>query len=294
MKYATATAFRTALEQRLLNRSRESGISLVRLRKSVVFDRLLARLVVVAPDRWVLKGALALDYRLGPGTRTTMDVDLGRSDDERTATEDFIKAQAADLDDFFVFAVERTTRLDELQEGVAVRYHLDAELGGRTFEAIIVDVAFTDSIADPETLRGPEILSFAGIDPVEVPAIRLTQHIAEKFHAYSKVYGAQGVQSTRVKDLVDLVLIATSAAVDAAELRAALSRTFKSRGGRQLPAEVPPPPNAWRVPHAKTAGEIGLPTDLGAAHGVAAAFLDPVLTGRVTAGAWEPASQSWR
>ena len=48
MRYASAAAFRTALEQRLLNQSRETGTSLVRLRKTVVFDRLLARLMEVA------------------------------------------------------------------------------------------------------------------------------------------------------------------------------------------------------------------------------------------------------
>lgn len=42
MKYKTAGAFRTALEQRLLDRSRKSDTSLVRLRKAVVFDRLRA------------------------------------------------------------------------------------------------------------------------------------------------------------------------------------------------------------------------------------------------------------
>ena len=90
MNYATAAAFRTALERRLLDRSSETGVALVRLRKAVVFDRLLARLVAVAGDRWILKGALALDYRLGPGTRTTKDVDLGRSDDQEGATADLL------------------------------------------------------------------------------------------------------------------------------------------------------------------------------------------------------------
>jgi len=42
MKYKSGAAFRQALEQRLLNRSRATGTSLVRLRKAVVFDRLLA------------------------------------------------------------------------------------------------------------------------------------------------------------------------------------------------------------------------------------------------------------
>jgi len=46
VRYETAAAFRQALEQRLLTRSKETGSSLVRLRKTVVFDRLLARLAV--------------------------------------------------------------------------------------------------------------------------------------------------------------------------------------------------------------------------------------------------------
>lgn len=51
MRYATANAFRTALETRLPARARESGVSVVRLRKTVVFDRLIARLLIVAPRR---------------------------------------------------------------------------------------------------------------------------------------------------------------------------------------------------------------------------------------------------
>ena len=101
MKYQTAAGFRTALERRLLEPSRDSGTSLVRLRKAVVFDRLLARLLRVAPGRWVLKGALALDFRMGERTRTTKDMDLVRKDDEESATTDLIACQAIDLDDFF-------------------------------------------------------------------------------------------------------------------------------------------------------------------------------------------------
>ena len=51
-------------------------MSLARLRKEVAFDRLLARLLVVAPGRWVLKGGLALDFRFGERARTTRDIDL--------------------------------------------------------------------------------------------------------------------------------------------------------------------------------------------------------------------------
>ncbi len=55
MRYATATAFRIALETRLKTQARDAGLPFVRLRKAVVFDRLL----IAAPQRWVLKGGLA-------------------------------------------------------------------------------------------------------------------------------------------------------------------------------------------------------------------------------------------
>lgn len=284
-----------ALEQRLLNRSRENGTSLVRLRKAVVFDRLLARLVVAAPDRWMLKGALALDYRLGPGTRTTKDIDLGRMDDENTTTADFVRAQATDLGDYFVFAIERTDRLDQLEEGAAVRYHVECQLAGRPFEAVTVDVAFGDSGAEgADRLRGPDLLVFAGIDQVEVPAIPLVQHVAEKVHAYSRVYGAAGRPSTRVKDLVDLVLIAHSASIDATALQIALKRTFAGRGVGELPAQLPQPPAGWRVPYRRMAIEVGLAGDIEAGHATAAEFLDPLLSDQVRAGTWEPSTRSWR
>ena len=80
MKYATAEPFRTALEDRLRQQAWAAGLPLVRLRKDVAFERLLARLLVAAPDRWVLKGGLALDYRLGDRARTTKDIDLGRQE----------------------------------------------------------------------------------------------------------------------------------------------------------------------------------------------------------------------
>lgn len=161
MKYTNAAAFRTALEARLLARSKETGLSLVRLRKAVVFDRLLAGLMMVAPGRWLLKGALALDYRLGDRTRTTKDVDLGRQDDEQAATADFLAAQIADRGDYFVFAIERMARLDELQEGAAVRYHASCELAGRRFDDVTVDVALGDRpIRQPELVRGPRSAHF--------------------------------------------------------------------------------------------------------------------------------------
>ncbi len=207
MRYKSGAAFRQALEQRLLPRSRETGTSLVRLRKAVVFDRLLARLVVAAPQRWVLKGALALDFRLGERTRTTKDMDLIRNDSEEAATSDLMSAQAVQLDDFFNFDIEKVGPLGEDLEGAAIRYRVRAELGGRRFEDVIVDIAFSDPLKwEPEKIAGTDLLEFAGMEPIEVPVLPLEQHIAEKVHAYTRTY-QRGRASSRAKDLVDIVLV---------------------------------------------------------------------------------------
>lgn len=65
MKYASPVAFRAALEERLKRRAKGDGAKLTRMRKRIAFDRLLVRLEAVAPGRWLLKGAYALDLRLG-------------------------------------------------------------------------------------------------------------------------------------------------------------------------------------------------------------------------------------
>lgn len=291
MKYATSVAFRTALEQRLLNRSRGTGESLVRLRKTVVFERLLARLVEVAPHRWVLKGALALDFRLGARARTTKDMDLARADDEDAATADFLAAQSVDAGDHFVFVIEKARRLGPRAEG-AVRYHVRAELAGRPFEETVVDVGFSDPFPESvDRLRGPGLLSFADIESVEVPALPLEEHVAEKVHAYTRTYG-DTAGSTRVKDLVDLVLIHSFATLDAARLRAGLHKTFESRRRQPLPERLPPPPADWAPAYRRLAAEVGIDPELRTGHASTAAFIDPILAGR-NRGRWSPDRSAW-
>jgi hypothetical protein len=278
----------------LLTISREGGSSLSRLRKEVAFDRLLARLLVVAPSRWVLKGGLALDYRFGDRARTTRDMDLAMAGGEEGATNALLDAQATDLGDFFVFSVERTAKLDELQEGAAVRYRVRAELAGRLFEEFVVDVGFDPPPrAGVEVLRGPDLLGFAEIPPVEAPALALELQIAEKLDAYTRGYGQAGVRSTRVKDLVDLVLIATSGAIDARKLRTAIERTFEARGRHGIPDRLPPPPGDWGVPFRRMAEEVGADGDLGRGHDVASQLLNPVLDGSAAAGTWDSSAERW-
>jgi predicted nucleotidyltransferase component of viral defense system len=290
MRYESAARFRQALEQRLGDRTKAAGASLVRLRKTVVFDQLLARLAVAAPGRWVLKGGLALDFRLKDRSRTTKDMDLVRHDDEEAAVADLIEATSSDLGDFFAFSVEGRARLGEDEAG-AVRCRVRAELAGRLFENVVVDIGFSDPLGwAPERVRGSDLLAFAGIEPVEVPVVSLEQQVAEKVHAFTRSYSGQ--PSSRARDLIDLVLIKKNATLDGARLHAALCGTFEGRGQHPLPGTFPPPPAKWSVAYRKLAKEVGLDTELAAGHREAAALLDPILGGMVSR-RWDAAEGRW-
>jgi predicted nucleotidyltransferase component of viral defense system len=293
MRYATAAAFRQALDDRLKAEAQTTGLGLVRLRKRVAFELFLRRLVAAAPDRWVLKGALVLDFRLHVATRPTRDLDLARQDDQESAIEDLASAQELAMDDFFTFRAVRTEDIEEEDEFSAMRFHVTAELAGKTFERFILDIAFSDPLpTNPDKIETTGFLSFAGIEPLSVPVVPIHQHIAEKVHAYTRRYGTEGRSSTRPKDLVDLRLIESAEAVEARRLRVALQRTFETRDTHPLPAALPPPPTTWSEPYARLARQVGIDEDLSAAYTRVAAFLDPVLAGR-TEGRWDPRAASW-
>lgn len=54
--YASATAFRVALEDRLKRMAQEEKMDLQRVRRQAAFDRLLCRLFSKPDAPWLLKG----------------------------------------------------------------------------------------------------------------------------------------------------------------------------------------------------------------------------------------------
>src|SRR5207244_6946367 len=100
-----------ALEQRLLARSEATGVSLDRLRRRVLFERIIARLVASEPGQWVVKGGMAIEVRLSDEARLTKDLDLGLSDDVASGEElrdGLIEALSGDFDDSgYVLTVRR-------------------------------------------------------------------------------------------------------------------------------------------------------------------------------------------
>lgn len=291
MRYGTAPAFRRALEDRLKVRAGGDGARIARDRKRVVFDRFLARLVDVAPGEWVLKGGFALDLRLEDRARSTKDIDLAWQTDEDELLDTLIDVATHDLGDFFTFTVERTEEPPE-RFGGAHRFRVAASLAGRPFETFVLDVGDAHEPVGVEVLTTPDLLGFAGIEPVAVPAIPIAVQVAEKLHAYTRVYEG-GRVSSRAKDIVDLALIAQLFALDADQLRLPTEHVFAARATHEPPLAVPAPPVQWRVPFGQLAQAVGLDRNIDVGHRTVAAMLDPILDHQIQTGTWSPDAQQW-
>jgi len=293
VKYADASAFRMALEQRLKDAAGDDGARLARDRKRIAFDRLLARLAATGPEQWLLKGGFALELRLRDRARATKDVDLEWQADGEELLDALIDAAEHDAGDYFTFQVERTGPPPE-RLGGSQRFRVSAVLAGRPFEQhFLLDIApREDTDRDTVRLTAPNLLAFADIEPVTIAAIPLERHLAEKLHAYTRTFDHRR-ENTRVKDLVDLALIAELEQLDATTLREAIDHAFLSRAAHTVPDRLPTPPAAWAVPYRDLAQATGIPTDLAAGHAAAAALLNPILTAHITEGTWDPNERRW-
>lgn len=288
MKYSNPAALRQALEERLRTQAIQTGMPLIRLRKMVAFERLLARLVRGDDETWILKGGFALELRLGVRARTTNDLDLLATMPltRERMHQAIIEAALKNLQDGFQFEVRQAVNINP------ARYAVQALLDGRTFETFHLDVGTGDPIVGPlEYITTPNLLAFADIPPVRVPCYPLTQQLAEKVHAYTLTY--KSGETTRVKDWVDILLIAQIGKLSAKRLSDSLDATFEARQTHALPDKFPKPPSSWTRTFKKLADEVQLGYDsITDASEAVSQFLNPILTGQAR-GHWNPTSWQW-
>lgn len=295
MKYKTSAAFRQALEVRLREQSLLTGSPLARLRKMVAFDRFLARLSEQDAESWVVKGGYALQLRLGDVARTTRDIDAAPPSGltEEKLRGCLRKAASKNLEDWFEFEISAPTAVATGAPGKGLRFPVRCLLDGRVFETFHLDVGQGDPLSDkPERLEGSAFLDFADIPRTAILCYPLTTQIAEKLHAYTRAYGRR--ESSRIRDLVDILLIASFGRLKGPNLAKALETTFSARGTHSLPSEFPRHPAGWSGPYKRLARELNLswPT-VEEAWQAAAEFLNPLLRG-MTEGTWNPESWSWQ
>jgi hypothetical protein len=293
MKYPDARSLRASLETRLKKESLETGVSLDRLRKECAHQRLLARLAAVSPaGTWALKGGLALITRLGSAARATKDADTSFRVEAAQAEELIASACEHQLGDFFAFELGAPSPLRAEGEQGGLRFAVEARLDGRLFERLQLDVNVflpDPRPIEPITLRNH--LAFAGIEAPIVPVVKIEQHLAEKLHAYSRSYNDH--QSSRVKDLFDMLVIAERLPLPSSEvLVAAAKETFGLRE-TVWPPPLQPPPVGWKAPWAAFHAEHGLRwTTLEDAFAALEMFWRPILES-VPRASWSPSAWRW-
>lgn len=243
----------------------------------------------------ILKGGLALELRIDHA-RATNDVDLrftGPSDDLMHRLQ---VAGQMTLDDFLYFELSPDQDHPKIQsDGMryeGLRFRAKCALADKVYGVPFgLDVAFADPIfGEPDELVGSDMLGFAGVDPVRLRVYPVETHIAEKLHAYTL---PRARPNSRVKDLPDLALLATTGLLHAERVHAAIQQTFDFRGTHPPPDSLPAPPGAWAPPYARMAAENDLPwPTLPAVTTAARDFLEPVLSGLREA-KWSSTHWAW-
>jgi hypothetical protein len=284
-RYATAAAFRRALEDRLRDIAGKESVDLQRLRRQVVFDRLLTRLFQVGQPLalpWVLKGGYAMELRIKVA-RTTKDIDLTmrrvassdeKKDDKKNLAvlEKLQEAAASSSGDFFVYTIgEPIADLDAAPYGGA-RFPVEARLDGRVFVGFHLDVGIGDAVMEPLEV---DWLGFAGIASPSLYMIPREQQFAEKLHAYT--LPRRGAANTRVRDLVDMVLLIQSGTLTNDKVAEAIRVTFERRKTHASPNSLPLPPAQWQKPYEALARECGISGQVEDAFAVLRIFLKPIL-----------------
>lgn len=284
MKYESARAFRQALEERI--RHNYTGSQIPRIRKMIAFERLMARL----GPRWVLKGGYAIQIRTDKA-RTTQDVDLFVAD---TSYDDIEKVLRQDLnqnlDDYFEFIIAEPAIIGAGEQ--SLRFQVTSRLAGRVFERFHVDVGYTDPLIDPiDLLTPPNFLDFAKVDVSTIPCYSIYQHIAEKVHAIAR---PRTSESSRVKDLVDLVLLAgLDTHIEADLLEEAVALVFNNHAD-QIPGSFDNFPSSWQLRYNRLANELQLPyLEFEDAIRAASEFISPVLSHQVAGQNWDPKNWQW-
>ncbi|MHB1163888.1 MAG: nucleotidyl transferase AbiEii/AbiGii toxin family protein [Candidatus Nanopelagicales bacterium] len=276
----------------------DSSVSVSERIRQAYFDRLLCRVFSDGEvSDWVLKGGTGMLARV-PNARATMDIDLylhGHPLDEALA--DLRRLARVDLGDHFRFEYlrhEQSIAGDQQPYAEGFRVTFQAYLGVKQLQSVRVDL-----VTGPGCLEATEIVEPAN----RVNLSRLVTHpyrlypvanqVADKVCATVATYSTG--PSSRERDLVDLVVLATTQTVEAQQLRTAIQAEARRRGLGTVTALTLPP--AWGSGYEREARNIPACAQHPAiddARQLMAAFIDIVLQDDHAQRQWDSATTTWR
>ncbi len=219
-----------SIRARLTNIAKETKRDFDALLLQYFQERFLYRLSI-SPFRsaFVLKGALLFLIYGMPFLRPTKDVDfLVRSKSKDLASirgtiQDISRIDVTDGVTFFPESVSLASVMEDADyEGIRVKLKGSLDKAIKTLQ---IDIAFGDVlVAGPVEMEFPVLL-----DDQPVPRLRVYSKestIAEKFESLVKL----NILTSRMKDIYDILFLASHQAFDEHLLHKAISKTFNRRG----------------------------------------------------------------
>jgi hypothetical protein len=297
-RYTSATAVEAAIRDaaRTASAADPSTSTQDRIRQEH-FRRFLSRVFSEGDESdWILKGGTGVLARVASARRTT-DIDLFRANNTIDgALADLIRLARTDLGDFFRFVyTKHQTALGGNQQTYTEGYGVDFDvyIGTDKKESLHVDLVVGAIITDDITIAAPaNRLDLPKLPSHNYRLYPLVDQLADKVCATMASYG--GLPSSREKDLVDLVVIATTQSVRADALKLAIDREAAARSLNPFTELFVP--STWGASYRKAAKDVPycsefLTVDLAVT--LMRSFVDPVLRGEVTGLTWSPDSHSW-
>jgi hypothetical protein len=261
------------LERLLGDYSKAHGIAPDRMRRWISTMTLIGALDRVRAEReprFLVKGGVSMELRLGLGARSTQDLDVvfrGRTAELLDALEKAFEQP------YSGFEFRRKGEPQEIRDTGSKRLELAVSFQQRGWQTLTVEIGRPE--ADESDLV-PSAISLADFkldSPAVVTCLSLRYQIAQKIHAVTE-QPADGRPNLRHWDLIDLILLRAIAEGDLWRIREACLQTFEVRGTHDWPPTLKVP-DAWSEPYRLDVSEIGgdLPEDAQAAAAEVADFI---------------------
>ena len=204
-----------AIEMAVKEAAKKSPLDTNRSIAGFYFHRLLCRIFSDPDSPFVLKGGQSVLART-VDERATRDIDLlARETSVGAAVADLRRLAGIGLDDSISFSFDKAEPIkadDEYRSGMKVWF--TPSLGGKSLQAVSVDLV-VDGL-EPETITPADRLQIEDILVFDYRIHRAESALADKLLAMVEVH--DGRPSSRVKDLVDVVVYAKACRIDSRTL----------------------------------------------------------------------------
>lgn len=294
MRYRSASALEMAIKQA----AKDSPLDTGRAIEGFYRHRLLCRVFSDPTSSFVLKGGQSVLART-TDARNSRDVDLSSNAKEmEKAIDELLRLAALDLDDYVSFELDKIEEIkieDEYKAGSRLAF--DVFLGAKKRYRLRIDLVI-DWVPEEliETIMPVDRIEVEGVATFGYRTVPVSYAVADKYFGVVDLHN--GRVSSRVKDLVDIILYASHCPIDEVQLRQKLEVEARMRH-KVLPDEFRVP-SSWYADYgdfykkvARDAHVLEICPTLGAAESKCKDLYDPVLRSLCVGHVWNPERWCW-